>query len=162
MKWIRKADNFLAAAEKVVIVVVFTALAFLIVLNVLLRNVFHLSFQGILEFSPALVLWLALVGSSLAIKDNRHIKIEILLRFVSDKVAAIAHRITALFGMGVMGILFYASFDFVANEMSLFGFKSMVSLIFPWFFLISFFRFFLKLIDLNNSPESLNLGDDIP
>ena len=161
MRFIRKLDNFLAAMEKAIIVVLFTTLAFSIVLNVLLRNVFHVSFQSILEFSPALVLWLALMGSSLALKDNRHIKIEILLRFVSDQFASLAHKITAVFGMGVMSILFYASLSFVTNEISIFGFKGVVTFVFPWFFMIAFFRFLLKLMDSNNPAEPLNIGDDI-
>ncbi len=147
MRFIRKFDEFLAVFEKFLVVVFFSALILLITFNVISRNLFQISFQKILEISPSLVLWLALIGSSLALRNQRHIKLEILLRFFSDKFKAFAIISGSAFGMTVMGILFWVSIEFVRNEIVIFGKWGFISIIFPMFFAISFFRYFIQLMN---------------
>ena len=148
MQFIRKFDEFLAVFEKFLVVVFFSALILLITFNVVSRNLFQISFQKILEISPSLVLWLALIGSSLALRNQRHIKLEILLRFCSDKFKAFAIISGSAFGMTVMGILFGVSIEFVGNEIILFGKWGLISIIFPMFFATSLFRYFIQLINI--------------
>jgi TRAP-type C4-dicarboxylate transport system permease small subunit len=75
MRLLRKIDHGLAVAEKVIAVALFFALVASITVNIVARNVFQVSFQMLLEIGPALVLWLALIGSTLALRENRHIRI---------------------------------------------------------------------------------------
>lgn len=147
MRFIRKFDEFLAVFEKSLVVVFLSALILLITFNVISRNLFQISFQKILEISPSLVLWLALIGSSLALRNQRHIKLEVLLRFCSDKYKAFAIISGSAFGMTVMGILFWVSIEFVRNEIVIFGKWGFISIIFPMFFAISFFRYFIQLMN---------------
>ena len=147
MRFIRKFDEFLTIFEKSLVVVFFSALILLITFNVISRNLFQISFQKILEISPSLVLWLALTGSSLALRNQRHIKLEMLLRFCSDKFKAFAIISGSVFGMTVMGILFWVSIEFVRNEIVIFGKWGFISIIFPMFFAISFFRYFMQLMN---------------
>jgi len=147
MRFIRKFDEFLAVFEKSLVVSFFSALILLITFNVISRNLFQVSFQKILEISPSLVLWLALLGSSLALRNQRHIKLEILLRFCSDRFKTLASIIGSAFGMTVMGILFWVSIEFVGNEIVIFGKWGLISIIFPMFFAISFFRYFVQLMN---------------
>jgi TRAP-type C4-dicarboxylate transport system permease small subunit len=147
MRFIRKFDDFLAVFEKSIVVAFFSALILLITFNVISRNLFQVSFQKTLEISPSLVLWLALLGSSLAFRNQRHIKLEILLRFCSDKFKTFAIIAGSAFGMTVMGILFWVSIEFVGNEIVLFGKWGLISIIFPMFFSISFFRYFIQLMN---------------
>jgi TRAP-type C4-dicarboxylate transport system permease small subunit len=143
------------------VVFLFSALTLLIFFNVISRSVFQQSFRQILEFSPAVVLWLALLGSSLAIKDNRHIKIEVLLRFVTPGFRLRANKITSAFGMMVMGVLFYASLEFVVNEIAIFGCKGWVTVIFPVFFIVAVFRFFLNLLDATSPGVARGAGENL-
>jgi len=147
MRFIRKFDEFLAVFEKSLVIAIFSALILLITFNVISRNLFQISFQKILEISPSLVLWLALLGSSLALRNQRHIKLEILLRFCSEKVRTFAIIAVSSFGMAVMGILFWVSIEFVVNETVIFGKWGWISIIFPMFFAISFFRYFFQLMN---------------
>ncbi|MGD2270171.1 MAG: TRAP transporter small permease subunit [Desulfobacterales bacterium] len=147
MQLIQKLDDGLASAEKWLAVALYSALILLIGFSILSRNLLNYSSQQALELLPVLVLWLALIGSSLAIRKQRHIKIELLLRFCSPRVRFWAHVATCLFGMAVMGILFWASLDFTKNEIDIFGPWGWVALAFPLFFLISFFRFGTKIIN---------------
>ena len=139
MKTLTKFDQILERLEKKAVVFIFSLLVLMILFNVLTRNIFQISFQTIYEFSPAFVLWLALLGSSLALKGNRHIKIEVWLRFLSHRFRYFARVITSVFGMVITGLLFYASLEFVTNEISIFQWKGLLTLVFPWFFWWLFF-----------------------
>ena len=141
MKLIQKVDDGLAIVEKYLVVVLYAMLILMIGFNILARNLFNYAPQKALEMLPVLVLWLALIGSTLAIKQQRHIKIELLLRFCSRRIRCMAHIATCIFGMAVMGILLWVSLNFIKNEVDIFGPWGWASIIFPIFFLISFFRY---------------------
>jgi TRAP-type C4-dicarboxylate transport system permease small subunit len=141
---LQKIDSGLAAAEKIIVVALFFALVASIAINIVARNFFQVSFQYLLEIGPSLVLWLALIGSTLALRENRHIRIELVLRYCPPRLTALAGRLCGVFGMLVMALLGYGSLEFVTNEVAIFGAKGWLSVIFPVFFLIAFFRFFTQ------------------
>jgi len=143
---LKKLDNWLAAAEKSIAVALFFALVASIAINIVARNIFQTSFQFLLEIGPALVLWLALIGSTLALKENRHINIELLLRFCPSRLTTLAGRLCGVFGMGVMALLGYGSLEFVTNEVAIFGARGWLAVVFPVFFTIAFFRFFTQVL----------------
>jgi TRAP-type C4-dicarboxylate transport system permease small subunit len=143
---LRKIDDALSVLERAIVILLFTALVASIVINVLSRDLFQRSFQPLLEYAPSLVLWLALMGSTLGLRGNRHIRLELLLRFVSPGARRLAERATALFGMTAMVILALTSFSFVKNEVALFGASGWTAVVFPIFFFLAAFRFLLNLI----------------
>ena len=143
---LKKIDAWLAAAEKTLAVALFFALVASIAVNIVARNIFQTSFQFLLEIGPALVLWLALVGSTLALRENRHINIELLLRFCPPHLAALAGRLCGVFGMAVMALLGVASLEFVTNEVAIFGARGRLAVVFPAFFAIAFFRFLVQVL----------------
>lgn len=147
MRLIKKIDDFLEKLEKNFVIFLFSLLVFLITLNILSRNIINYSFEEIYEVAPAAVLWLSLAGSSLALKKRRHIKLELVLRFCPEKCRHYTNFAVSLFGMAVMGILFYSSLQFVENEIHIFGIKGVFSIIFPLFFMVSFFRYFTWMLD---------------
>ena len=155
---LRKIDSGLAVVEKIIAVVLFFALVASIGVNIVARNMFHTSFQFLLEIGPALVLWLALIGSTLALRENRHINIELLLRFCPPRLTVLAGRLCALFGMGVMALLGYAALEFVTNEVAIFGARGWLAVVFPAFFAIAFFRFFTQVV----MPVKRNAGAPAP
>jgi len=142
---IRALDDYLEIVERCVLVLLFSILVLLIVANIVFRNFFQLSFSGLIEITPVLVLWISLVGSTLALKTRRHIKMDILLRFFSKRLCFAAAILVDLSGMSIMAILFFSSVEFVQNEIDLFGAWGVTTLIFPFFFSVSFFRFFSRI-----------------
>jgi len=155
MRTIRKINELLTVIEKILIILLFSALVLLITFNIISRNLFHVSFQKILEIAPTLVLWLALVGSTLALKNQRHIKLELLLRYFPERLRFTAGIVTCTFGITIMGILFFASLEFVKNEIEIFGRWGWCSVIFPFFFASSLFRYFALIFDeWSHNPES--------
>jgi len=132
----------------------FSLLIALICINILTRNVFHWTSHALLELSPTVVLWLALVGATLALKQQRHIKIELLLRFLPPSTQRMATFLTRLFAMGICAMLAWASVIFVYNEIILLGVKGWLAVCFPIFFVIALFRFSVDLLRLWKSAES--------
>ena len=157
INFLKKLDGLLAFVEKIVVVVLFASLVLLISFNIFVRNLFDISIQTILELSPVLVLWISLTGATLALKTGRHIKLEILLRYTGDTTRLICRIISSLFGMIVMAILFFASISFVKNEWAIFGIRAATSIVFPLFFAISCFRYFLS--SLKTIAEPKNAGN---
>lgn len=140
MPLLAKIDDTLEIIEQTVAIFLFSALVLMITTNIVARNLFGVSYQKILEISPGIVLWLALIGATLALKKERHIKLEILLRYAGQRNRRLARLLGSLFGMVVMGILFAASLTFVKNEMAIFGLQGGAAVVFPLFFALSFFR----------------------
>jgi TRAP-type C4-dicarboxylate transport system permease small subunit len=147
MRWLFKFDDALAVAEKALIVFLFSVLISLIVFNIITRNIFNVSFQKVLEITPSFVLWLTLCGSTLALKNQRHIKLELLLRYLGVRGRSLARIISCIFGLAVMGVLLVASFEFLQGEVDIFGIRGWTAIIFPLFFAVSFFRYAVRIAD---------------
>lgn len=143
---IKRLDDALALVEKSIVVLCFSLLVFFIIADILSRNIFHLPSHKIFEAGPNLVLWLALLGASLALKQQRHIRLELLLRYCSRWSRLWAAIAVDLFGASVMGILLVASIHFVQNEISMFGVWGRLSIIFPIFFSVTAFRYLTGLL----------------
>lgn len=158
IRLLRRIDGYIQKIETVFIVLLFAALVLLTGFNILSRNLLGVSFRQIFEIAPSIVLWLALLGSTLALKADRHIRIEILLRFLPESRRRQFKRTVAAFGISLMAILFWTSIDFVRNELLIFGPRGLAGIVFPVFFLLSGFRFTLKAI----APEVGAVGGQTP
>ncbi len=158
MHFLTKIDSALEYLEKALVVVLFAALVLLITFNILVRNLFGVSFQETLVLPPTLVLYISLFGATLALKKGRHIKLEILLRYTSLKTRRTARLISGLFGMAVMAILFVASLFFVKNEWTILGFRGATALVFPLFFALASFRYLLRSFTGPNKPDQREDG----
>ncbi|MEJ2640666.1 MAG: TRAP transporter small permease [Desulfosarcinaceae bacterium] len=146
MKLISRLDRILAACECLLTVGLFIVLMGVLTLNILLRNLIGTSLPGTFEIAAALVLWLALVGGSLALRDRRHIKIEFLRRLLPASGRRWADRAVSLFGVVVMGVMFVTAVSFTLNEIAIFGRSGWLAVIFPLFFALAVFRFGLQLL----------------
>ncbi|MBC2712715.1 MAG: TRAP transporter small permease subunit [Desulfosarcina sp.] len=157
IKTIKRLDDALALIEKSLIVLCFSLLVFFIVFNILSRNIFHLPSHKIFEAGPNLVLWLALLGASLALKQQRHIRLELVLRYCSERIRLWAAVARNLSGAAVMGILLVISFEFVKNEVAMFGVWGRLSVIFPIFFSAAVFRYLTGLLYLFVSTQTVDI-----
>jgi TRAP-type C4-dicarboxylate transport system permease small subunit len=73
LKWIQKIDNRLERLERALAVVLFCFLMGLICINIITRNILHWVSHHLIELTPMVVLWLALVGATMALKYHRHL-----------------------------------------------------------------------------------------
>lgn len=145
-KWIQLLDDWLEKIERGLAVSLYFLLIGMICFNIVVRNLLHFSSHRLLELAPTVVLWLALVGATLALKHRRHIKIELLLRLMSPAARRVAVVLTNLFSMGICALLAWAAVPFVLNEAVLFGAWGWMALCFPMFFGTAFLRFGLNLL----------------
>lgn len=148
LKWMVQIDNAIERVERVVLVSLFTLLISLVCINIFSRNILHMASHSLLELAPNVVLWLALVGGTLALKQQRHIKIELLLRFLPPAVQWLAVILTCLFAMGVCALLAFAGIAFVWNEVALFGLRGCLAGCYTLFFSLAFLRFLFRLLHL--------------
>lgn len=147
MRLIKRIDSFLFACEKILVVFFFSALVLGVTANIISRNFFQVSFDSILELSPVFVVWTALLGATVAMKEKRHLKLELFIRYCPDRFRKLSNVLVSAFGVGVTGILFTASLTFVANEISIFGARGRLSIIFPVFFGLACFRYAVGVLE---------------
>lgn len=143
---LKRFDDFLEKVERALIVALFSALIVLMTVNIIQRNIFGQSSQGILEFLPTMVMWISLIGASLALKEGKHISMELVLRFVPQNTKDLLHRLAAAFGCIVMLVGLYLSKDFMVGELKIFGTKGYISSVIPIFFATAAFRYFILIL----------------
>lgn len=118
MTLLSRLDNFLAKVETVLVILFLAVMVLMAFLQVLLRNFFS---TGILwgdSLLRHLVLWLAFLGASLATREQRHIKIDVLGRIIKGKLRKFVGLVTNLSGAVVCAFLAKASIVFVLDERS--------------------------------------------
>lgn len=159
MKRIQRLEKTLALIEKGVILLCFWLLVILVLMTILSRNVLHLPSHQWFELGPRLVLWLALFGASAALRQKRHIRLELILRHCPENIRRWSSVIVNGFGAAVMGILLIGSLDFVRNEIAMFGEWGRLTIVFPIFFALASLRY---LTDLLVFPGSRQASTDDP
>jgi TRAP-type C4-dicarboxylate transport system permease small subunit len=86
------------------------------VAQIFLRNFFD---SGILwgdELVRVLVLWIGLIGAMIASRNNHHISIDIISRYLSEKTKEVTTFITSLFTAVICGVMSWFSLNFVILE----------------------------------------------
>ena len=85
-------------------------------MQIIQRNFFGSSFVWTDELLRLLVLWLAMAGAVAASREDRHIVIDLLSRFLNDKHALSVRSIIDLFTVGVCALLAWHTGRFVSGE----------------------------------------------
>ena len=143
-KWLEWFDERLERGERLVASSLYLLLIAAIAANILARNLFHLASPVFLESAPVFVLWLALVGATLGLRYQRHIKIGLLMHLLPAGWHRAISALTSMCAILITAVLFYSAIGFVHNEITLFGVWGWRSVCFPLFFLIVFFRSVLR------------------
>ena len=86
-------------------------------IQILLRNILDFGFIWGDELLRILVLWVAMAGAVAASRVDRHITIDILSRFLSDRAKNMVKALTDVFTASVCGLAAWYSWGFVAMEM---------------------------------------------
>jgi TRAP-type C4-dicarboxylate transport system permease small subunit len=161
MKYIRQIDNALAKVEEFVLIVLLIIMLGLGFLQVLLRNFFGSGVPGADLFLRHSVLWIGLIGASLATKSEKHINMDALSRVLSPKVKNRVDILLNFIAACFSALFVLASYLFVKDEylngegktlfLNLPGW--VVELIIPVAFGIITFRFLVKVLErITGSP----------
>lgn len=104
--------------EDALLVTLLAALITLATTQIVLRNFFDTGLGWSDELSRLLVLWLAMAAAVAASREDRHIAIDVLSRFVSGRLLALTKLVIALFTCAVCALLAWHSGRFVSDARS--------------------------------------------
>lgn len=102
--------------EEAIVVALLGAMILLAGAQILLRNFLDSGLAWSDPLLRVLVLWLGLLGAMLATRENKHIRIDILSRYLPARLKVLGNAVTALFSAAVCAILAWHSGRFVHYE----------------------------------------------
>ena len=88
----------------------------LAVLQIVLRQFFDSGISWADELVKIIVLWLAMVGSIAAARDNRHIRIDVLSHVLPDKLVVLTRVIVDLFAAAVCVVIAWQAWRYLQLE----------------------------------------------
>jgi TRAP-type C4-dicarboxylate transport system permease small subunit len=106
----------LVHTENWILAVILVSMLMVAVLQIVLRNFFGSGIVWAEALVRILVLWIALIGAMVATRNNKHINIDVLTRFLPWKSKLVVMGLVNLFTAGVCGIMGYSSIHFVYLE----------------------------------------------
>lgn len=111
-----RLDRFGRAAENAAIVTLLTSMILLAVGQIVLREMFSTGFVWADELVKLMVLWLAMVGSIAACRDNRHIRIDVLSHLLPVSVVRITHMLVDIFAAVVCAVIAWQAYRYLQIE----------------------------------------------
>jgi C4-dicarboxylate transporter, DctQ subunit len=112
---IDRIDDAWAAAERWMLVALLLAMMALAFSQVLLRNLFSTGIEWADVAVRHLMLWVGLLGASIAAKENRHLSVDVASRLLPAKWFHAVEALLSLVTAGVCGLLFWASLLFMRS-----------------------------------------------
>lgn len=155
MNIIRKFDDFLEKVENTILVVLLIVLLVLSFSQVILRNFFSSGISWADVFLKHSVLYIGLIGASIATKHEKNVNMDVLGRIVSEKKKNIFAVLTNLFSFIIVSLMVYASYLFIKAEYEFnsetvlfFGLQSWIAqIIIPITLSVISFRLLLKALE---------------
>jgi TRAP-type C4-dicarboxylate transport system permease small subunit len=119
-KFLDKLEQFGRLAENTALVVLLGTMVavsvFQIINRQLLNGAFSLSWAD--ELVKVIVLWLAMVGSIAACRDNKHIRIDLITHVLSGPVIAWSKVVVDVFAAAVCATIGWQAWRLIREEMS--------------------------------------------
>lgn len=100
-----RLDRFGSALETTALVAILSTMMLLAVGQIVMREVFSTGFAWADELVRLMVLWLALIGSIAACRENRHIRIDALSHVMPDLAVSIIRVLVDLFAAAVCAVV---------------------------------------------------------
>ena len=110
---LEKTGNFLETAA---LVTLLSAMMLLAVGQIVLREVFNTGFVWADELIKLMVLWLAMIGSIAACRDNRHIRIDALSHILPKIAVEITRVVVDVFAAIVCGVIALQAWRYLQVE----------------------------------------------
>jgi TRAP-type C4-dicarboxylate transport system permease small subunit len=111
-----RLDHFGRFAENSALVILLTGMMVLAVGQIVLREVFSTGFVWADEVIKLMVLWLAMVGSIAASRDDRHIRIDALSHILPDIAIRLTRIVVDLFAATVCAIIAWHTYRYLQLE----------------------------------------------
>ncbi len=102
--------------EDVLLVTLLGGMMLIAVGQVIAREIFETGFFWAGELVRLMVLWLAMVGSIAACRDNRHIRIDAISHLLSDRAVGITRMLVDTFAAVVCGVIAWNAWRYLQLE----------------------------------------------
>jgi TRAP-type C4-dicarboxylate transport system permease small subunit len=112
------AGRILRRCEDLSLMLLLAVMILLAGLQIVQRNLLATGFIWVDELLRILVLWLGLVGAVIATRNDRHITIDVLSRWLPAPVQQKVKILVEIFTAGICSILFWHGLRFVQMERS--------------------------------------------
>lgn len=109
-------ERFGRLAEDAALVILLGSLVLLAVGQIVLREVFETGFFRADELIKLLVLWLAMVGSVAATRDNRHIRVDALSHLLPDTAVTVIRLFVDVFAAVVCAVVAWQAWRYLQLE----------------------------------------------
>lgn len=113
---LERLDKLGATIETVMLVSMLTAMMVVAVGQIVMREAFGTGFGWADELIRLMVLWLALVGSIAACRDNRHIRIDALSHVLPDSAVNVLRVVVDLFAAIVCAVIAIQAWRYLQIE----------------------------------------------
>jgi TRAP-type C4-dicarboxylate transport system permease small subunit len=113
MKVIHILENYVVKIETVFLVISLIVMVMLAFLQVVLRNLFSSGILWADTFLRYLVVWVGFIGAAIATKEERHISVEVLTKFIPPLAQNIVSFITSIAAAVVCYYFFIAAQQFL-------------------------------------------------
>lgn len=111
-----RIHSALVQVENWILVFTLFSMILIAVMQILLRNFFGFGIIWAETLVRMLVLWTALIGAMVATRQSKHINIDIITRFASERGRTVINALANLFTAIVCLVVMYYSVVFVALE----------------------------------------------
>jgi TRAP-type C4-dicarboxylate transport system permease small subunit len=105
-------ERVLVTLNRWIIIAMMAVMVLLVFMNVVSRYIFNHSIIWAEEVSQYLMVWVAFLGAGLALRQGRHVAIEILQDRLPSKARRMTRHLVALLLILFMGILIILGFQF--------------------------------------------------
>ena len=113
---IKRLDAVGRLVENVALVALLSGMMLLAVGQIVLREFFNTGFVWADELVKLMVLWLAMVGSVAACRDNRHIRIDLLSHLLPGNAVRVARIVVDLFAACVALVIAWHAWRYLGLE----------------------------------------------
>jgi TRAP-type C4-dicarboxylate transport system permease small subunit len=113
---LERLERFGRVAEDALLVLVLSGMILLAASQILLRNLFDIGFIWGDEALRLMVLWLAVAGAVAASRNDKHINIDVLDRFLRGRVKSLKDVLVHGFTSAICGVVAWHSLLFVRTS----------------------------------------------
>jgi TRAP-type C4-dicarboxylate transport system permease small subunit len=111
VRWVQRIENALLA-------LLVLALVLLAGAQIILRDFFDTGLTWADPLMRSLVLWTGMLGALAAVRDDKHIALDVLHRFLSPKAQRVARVVTLGFAAVVCAVVAYYCYEMLAIDLA--------------------------------------------
>lgn len=111
-----RLDEIVGRLEQYLLAALLGLMIFVAFLQIILRNFFTTGVSWGDPLVRYLVLWVGFIGASLAVREGKHINIDVFSQWIPGLGNRLIRFITNLFSAFICGVLTFAAVNFIQNE----------------------------------------------